>query len=362
MASARIALDALGGDHCPHNEVAGAIEAARGGVHVVLVGDRDAIEAELAKAPDHKDLPLTIHHAPQRITMDDHPGKAVRAKPDASMPTCFELVRTGAADAAMSAGNSGAMLACGLFKYRRLKGIDRPAIVASLPNANGFTTLLDVGANVECRPINLVQFAIMGAGYARFKHGRQRPKVGVLSNGSEDGKGTDLTRAAHELLSAGESPDFVYAGYAEGEGIFDGHFDVVVTDGFSGNIALKVAEATGRMIGSWLKQSVIADLRSKLGALLLKPAFARLRTIMNPDTYGAAPLLGVDGMAWICHGGASPFAISTSLRLAARSVDEALGPAISEALGRNAELVAAARAYGKEDATKPGPQRAEGEG
>ncbi len=362
MVSARIALDALGGDHCPKNEVAGAVEAARGGVHVVLVGDRDAIEAELAHVSDRASLPLVVHHAPQRITMDDHPGKAVRAKPDASMPTCFELVRTGTADAAMSAGNSGAMLACGLFKYRRIRGVDRPAIVASLPNANGFTTLLDVGANVECRPINFVQFAIMGASYARFKHGRTRPRVGVLSNGSEEAKGTDLTRAAHELLSAGESPDFVYAGYAEGEGIFDGAFDVVVTDGFSGNVALKVAEATGRMIGSWLKAAVVADLRSKLGALLLKPAFDRLRGIMNPDTYGAAPLLGVDGMAWICHGGASPFAITTALRLAARSVDEGLTPAVGEALARNAELTVAARAHGKDEPAKETPPAAaEGE-
>ncbi|MBC8074348.1 MAG: phosphate acyltransferase PlsX, partial [Deltaproteobacteria bacterium] len=335
MASARIALDALGGDHCPRNEVAGAVEAARGGVHVVLVGDREAIEAELVGVADRASLPLTIHHAPVAITMADHPGKAVRAKPDASMPTCFELVRTGVADAAMSAGNSGAMLACGLFKYRRIRGVDRPAIVASLPNHNpsgdGFTTLLDIGANVECRPINLVQFAIMGASYARFKHGRARPRVGLLSNGSEDGKGTELTRATHELLSAGESPDFIYAGYAEGQGVFDGSFDVVVTDGFSGNIALKVAEATGRLIGQWLKQAVMADLRSKLGALLLRPAFDRLRSVMNPDTYGAAPLLGVDGMAWICHGGASPFALATALRLAARSVDESLTPAVAEA-------------------------------
>jgi len=352
VSSTVIALDAFGGDHCPHAEVQGAVEAARAGVSVLLVGDREPIAAALAKHDGAASLPISIHHAPERITMEDHPGKAVRAKPDASMPTCFDLVRRGEAGAAMSAGNSGAMLACGLFKYRRIRGVDRPAIVTSLPNRTGFTAVLDVGANVDCKPVNFVQFAIMGAAYARFKTGRPRPRVGVLSNGSEDGKGTELTRAVHEVLSASQSAEFLYAGYAEGEGFFDGHFDVIVTDGFTGNVALKVAEATGRLIGHWLRTAVTADLRSKLGALLLQPAFAKLRENMNPDTYGAAPLLGVDGPAWICHGGASPFAIATALRLAARSVDEGLVGALTEALSSNAGLVVAAKAHGVAAPTK----------
>lgn len=352
MSSAVIALDAFGGDHCPHAEVEGAVGAARLGVNVKLVGDEPQIRSALAKHDDHASLPISIHHAPERITMEDHPGKAVRAKPDASMPTCFDLVRKGEAGAAMSAGNSGAMLACGLFKYRRLRGVDRPAIVTSLPNRTGFTAVLDIGANVECKPINFVQFAVMGAAYARFKHGCARPRVGVLSNGSEEGKGTDLTRTVHELLSAAQSPDFVYAGYAEGEGWFDGHFDVIVTDGFTGNVALKVAEAAGRLIGQWLKSAVTADLRSKLGALVLRPAFESLKQNMNPDSYGAAPLLGVDGPAWICHGGASPYAITTALRLASRSVDEGLVGAIADSLARNAELSTAAKSHGKETEPK----------
>ena len=354
MSSAAIALDAFGGDHCPHAEVEGAVEAARLGVPVILVGDEPAIRGALEKHDGHASLPLSIHHAPQRITMEDHPGRAVRAKPDASMPTCFDLVRKGEAGAAMSAGNSGAMLACGLFKYRRLRGVDRPAIVTSLPNRTGFTTLLDIGANVECKPINFVQFAVMGAAYARFKHGRTRPRVGVLSNGSEDGKGTELTRTVHELLSAAQSPDFLYAGYAEGAGLFDGQFDVIVTDGFTGNVALKVAEAAGRLIGQWLRSAVTADLRSKLGALVLRPTFDALKQNMNPDTYGAAPLLGVDGPAWLCHGGSSPYAIKNALRLASRSIDEGLVGALAESLTRNAELSAAAKAHGgKEQDPKP---------
>jgi glycerol-3-phosphate acyltransferase PlsX len=340
-----IALDAFGGDHCPQAEVAGAVEAARAGVGVLLVGDEPAIQRELAGHPGASSLPIRIHHAPQRITMEDHPGKAVRAKPDASMPTCFELVRNGEAQAAMSAGNSGAMLACGLFKYRRLKGVDRPAIVTSLPNRRGFTTLLDIGANVECKPINFVQFAIMGAAYARFKYGTAHPKVAVLANGTEEGKGTELTRAVHELLSAATSDDFEYRGYAEGHGLYDGEHDVIVTDGFTGNVALKVAEATGRLIASWLREAVLANWRSKVGALVLRPAFDSLREKMNPDNYGAAPLLGVDRPAWICHGGASPFAIAVALQLAARSVDEGLVPAIAGALDRNASFVAAAKAH-----------------
>jgi glycerol-3-phosphate acyltransferase PlsX len=343
LAAARIALDAFGGDHCPRAEVQGAIEAARQGVNVVLVGDERAIEAELATVPDRGSLPLTIKHAPDRITMEDHPGRAIRAKPDASMPVCFDLVKKGEADAAMSAGNSGAMMACGLFKYRRLKGVDRPAIVTSMPNKNGYTALLDVGANVDCRPVNFVQWAVMGAVFARFRHGKVLPRVAVLSNGTEDGKGTELTRAVHALLSEHESPDFVYAGYAEGSGLFSGELDVIVTDGFTGNVALKVAEATGRLVGHWLREAITSSTIGKLGALMLKPSLKQLRENMNPDSYGAAPLLGVDGVAFICHGGASPFAIATALQLAVRSVDEALTPAVADALARNADLVARAK-------------------
>ncbi len=343
MATARIALDAFGGDNCPRAEVQGAVEAARTGVEVVLVGDREAIADELRKHSDHEGLPIAIHHAPDRITMDDHPGKAVRAKPEASMPMAFELVRRGEAAAAMSAGNSGAMLACGLFKYRRLRGVDRPAIVASLPNRDSFTTVLDVGANVECRPINLVQFAVLGAAFAAFRHGIARPRVGVLANGSEEGKGTELTRIVHQLLEAHPVGSFSYAGYAEGAGLFDGTFDVVVTDGFTGNVALKVAEATGRLIAGWLRNAVTSSVVHKFGALLLRGAFGQLRSRMNPDTYGAAPLLGVDGVAFLCHGGATPFAIATALRLAQRTIHEDMMGAVTAALAEAAPLCAAAR-------------------
>jgi phosphate acyltransferase len=339
-----IALDAFGGDHCPGPEVDGAVQAARAGNRVVLVGDRGKLELELARHPGWDALPLTIHHASDVITMEDSPAKAVRSRPDASMPVCFDLVAKGRADAVMSAGNSGAMLACGLFKYHRIKGVDRPALVTSLPTRHGWVGLLDVGANVECRPINLVQFAVMGAVYSAWKHGTACPRVGLLSNGTEDGKGTELTRAVHRLLSTATLEGLQYIGYVEGNGLMSGEVDVVVTDGFTGNVALKVAEATGRLIAHWLRGSLRGGARRSLGALLLKPAFDELRVRLDPDTYGSAPLLGVDGPAFICHGGASAFAIGNAIGLAARSVAEALTPQITDALARHAALMAAAKA------------------
>lgn len=345
--AARIALDAFGGDECPKAEVRGAIEASRRGVKILLVGD----EARLQRVLEEEGgggSDIEIRHAPDVIAMSDHPAKAVRAKPDASMPTCFRLVKEGDADAVMSAGNSGAMLACGLFRYRRIKGVDRPALVTSLPTRErDWVALLDVGANVECKPINLVQFAVMGAVYSRFKHGKERPRVGVLSNGTEGSKGTDLTRVVHGLLSspAHATSDYDYMGYVEPEGLFRGDVDVVVTDGFSGNIALKSAEATGRLVGGWVRDAVMGGgTMSKLGAAMMKGALAKLGSMLDPDSYGAAPLLGVDGVAFICHGGASPAAIANSAELAARSVHEELMPRLADALSRAQPLFQESRA------------------
>ncbi|MEM9461212.1 MAG: phosphate acyltransferase PlsX [Myxococcota bacterium] len=339
----RVALDAFGSDHCPSPEVAGAIQAAREGTPVLLVGDHDTLILELSRVTDWTSLPISIHHASEVITMEDSPAKAVRGRPDASMPVCFDLVAQGEADVAMSAGNSGAMVACGLFKYRRIKGIERPALVATMPTKDGWVDLLDVGANVDCRPVNLVQFAVMGAVYSAFKHGKTRPRVGVLSNGAEDGKGTELTRAVHRLLTAATLHDLEYIGYVEGHGITSGEADVVVTDGFTGNVALKVAEATGRLVTHWVRQSVRGGARRTVGAALLRPAFEQLRERLNPDNYGAAPLLGVDGPAFLCHGGSSAFAIERAIDLAARSVTEALTPTLAEALARHAPLMTAAK-------------------
>lgn len=349
--STTIALDAFGGDNCPAVEVEAAVAAAQEGIAVILVGDRDRLAAELAQHDLHgidatgavRGLPLRVHHASEVITMDDTPSKVVRSKTDASMPVCFDLVKQGAAQAVISAGNSGAMLACGLLKFGRLKGIDRPAIGASVPRQNGHCVLLDMGANVECKPINLVQFAVMGAIFARTSLGVARARVGVLANGTEDSKGTELTRAAHRALGANPSADFSYIGYVEGKDLFKDRVDVVVTDGFTGNIALKVLEATAVAFAEQLRAAIEERTLSKVGALLMRPAFALFKKRLDPDNYGGAPLLGVEGVTIISHGGASPRALLNGIRLAGQYAARDLTPALRLAVQGHKDLFAAAK-------------------
>ena len=349
--STTIALDAFGGDNCPGVEVEAAVGAAREGIAVILVGDRDRLAAELARHELHdlddtgavRGLPLRVHHASEVITMDDTPSKVVRSKTDASMPVCFDLVKQGVAQAVISAGNSGAMLACGLLKFGRLKGIERPAIGASVPRLNGQCVLLDVGANVECKPINLVQFAVMGAIFALTSHGVARARVGVLANGTEEGKGTELTRAVHRALGAHPSADFSYVGYVEGKDIFKDRVDVVVTDGFTGNVTLKVMEATAVAIVEQLRAAIEERMLSKLGALLMRPAFALFKQRLDPDAYGGAPLLGVEGVTIISHGGASPRALLNGIRLAGQYATRDLTPALRIAAQTHKDLFAAAK-------------------
>lgn len=352
-----IALDAFGGDNCPDVEVEAAVAAARDGTSIILVGDRDKIAAALARrGVDLSGIPLTIHHASEVITMDDTPSKVVRTRTDASMLVCFDLVKQGKAQAVVSAGNSGAMLACGLLKFGRLKGIDRPAIGASVPRWRGQCVLLDMGANVECKPINLVQFAVLGAVFDRTSNGTPRPRVGVLSNGSEEGKGTDLTRAAHRALTAHPSPDFNYIGYVEGKDIFGEDVDVVVTDGFTGNVALKVLEATAVTIGRHLRAAIDeGGAVTKVGALLMRPTFALFKERIDPDNHGGAPLLGVDGVTIISHGGASPKALRNALRLAGEYASRDLTPSLRAAVAAHKELFAAAK---REEAALQAPRPA----
>lgn len=345
-ATRKIALDAFGGDHCPFVEVEAAVLAARAGQEVILVGDRARLIPQLAllgiTRHDGEDG-ITVRHASEVITMEDTPSKVVRSKPDASMLVCFDLVRRGEAAAVVSAGNSGAMLASGLFRFGRLKGIDRPAIISSFPRPRGGPcVLIDMGANVECKPINLVQFAVMGAIFARTVHG-VAPRVGVLSNGSEEGKGTELTRAAHRLLAAHPSPAFSFHGYVEGKDFFKDTVDVIVTDGFTGNVALKVMEGTAGGLIGFLRAAVMETARTRLGGLILRPAFRALGEKLDPDTYGGAPLLGVDGVAIICHGGAGPKALARGIRIAADYAARDLTPALRAAIGDHRELFAAAK-------------------
>lgn len=344
LSSPRIALDAFGGDECPTIELEAAVLAARTGQRVLLVGDAALLEPRLATLVGHDSLPIEIHHAPDRISMSDSPSKAVRGKPTASMPVCYDLVKSGRADAVVSAGNSGAMLACGLFKYGRVEGVDRPAITVPFPTLKQkYTWLLDMGANVDCRPLNLVQFAVMGSVYAKVNGSDSRPRVAVLSNGTEPGKGTELTRAAHKVLSTHPSPDFEYAGYIEGNHVFDGLVDVIVTDGYSGNVALKLVEGTTAAFTTFLRRAIKERHLTQVGALMMKPAFAMVKELLDPDSYGGAPLLGVDGVAIICHGGSSPMALANGIRVAASFVDRGLTPGMTDAIARNKTMFAAAR-------------------
>jgi glycerol-3-phosphate acyltransferase PlsX len=335
-----IAVDAMGSDDAPAPEVEGALAAlAKRGddLQIILVGDEARMRAALAGRTHPR---LTLRHATQVIAMDDHPSVAVKSKKDSSMRVGFDLVKRGEAEAVVSAGNSGAMMACGLFVIKRLRGVDRPGIVTLAPTVNGsHCVVLDVGANTEVKPVTLAQFGVMGAAYARLLLGKKRPRVAVLSNGEERTKGTDLTREAHRMLArANAESDFEFAGYAEGRDFFFGDFDVVVTDGFTGNIGLKTFEGAIRFVFDALKAEIGKSLRTKVGALLMKPAFRALKARIEPDEFGGAPLLGVNGAVIICHGSASGRAIENGILAADRLVGVKLGPAVVEALEKHRPL------------------------
>lgn len=332
----RIAFDAMGGDHAPIAELdaAALLAQVRAEVGVVLVGDQAKLEAGLHQRGLSVSERLRIHHASEVILMDDAPSAAIRQKRDASMRVCFELVKRGEADAVVSAGNSGAMLACGLFVLKRLTGALRPGIVATLPTLKNDVVLCDAGANVEVQPALLAQFGLLGAVFAQVALGRSRPRVGLLSNGSEEGKGTETTRAAHALLTVmaqGKAP-FEFAGYVEGRDLFTGDIDVVATDGFTGNIVLKTAEGAANVLVTLLRTLFGASARTKLAGLLARPALRRFRQRIDYAETGGAPLLGVDGLALVCHGSSSPLALKNAILQAARYAERGLVPRIAQAL------------------------------
>ena len=340
----RIAVDAMGSDAAPRVELEGVLAAVRSrGVQVILVGDEPRLRAELAAlgANDKKD-PIVVRHAPDVITMHDSPSMAVKQKKQSSMRVCFDLVKAGEADAVVSAGNSGAMMACGLFVLGRLPGVERPAIVTTFPTKAGECALLDMGANVDPKPTVLAQFAVLGSVYARLLHGKTKPKVGLLSNGSEDHKGTPLTRDAHQLLTrpdpAGDA-DFTYVGYVEGRDIFRGQVDVVVTDGFTGNVVLKSVEGAAEVILDMVREEVTrSGFLSKLGAALMTGALRKLRKRTDYAEHGGAPLLGVDGVALICHGGSNSMAMKNAVFVADRFAQMGLRKELTAAVARHNAL------------------------
>jgi glycerol-3-phosphate acyltransferase PlsX len=323
----RIAIDAMGGDRAPGVVIDGVLLAARElGVEMVLVGRKDAIEQELTR---HSGAPrFDIVAASQVVPMHESPSAALRKK-DSSMKVGFEMMQRGEVDAVVSAGNSGAMMALGMFVVGTLSQVVRPAILVVVPSQQQGTVIVDAGANVECKPRHLVQFGFMGAIYAERVLGVARPRVGVLSNGEEDSKGTELTRAASEQLSA---TSLNYIGYVEGRDIFNGKVDVVVCDGFTGNVALKTMEGLAGFAGEVLKGAFSRNLTSRLGYLIsrnsLKEAYRRL----DYAEYGGAPLIGLDGVAIVAHGGSNPLAIKNAIRAARDAVDHKMNQHIAEAL------------------------------
>ena len=312
-----VAVDAMGGDNAPAVEVEGAVAAAREwGIAIVLVGDHSRVAEELGKH-DTRNLEISIHHASEVVGMHDSASDAVRKKKDSSIRVAFDLVQKGAASAVVSAGNSGATMAAGMFVLKRIKGIDRPAIATIVPNLQSQSLVLDVGGNVDCKPLHLAQFALMGDVYARQVLGKERPRVGLLSNGEEASKGNDLTRETHRLLAAAP---FNYVGYVEGRDIYNGKVDVIVCDGFVGNVVLKVSEGLAETIFTMLRREIGGRLLAKVGFLLARSAFRAFRKRVDYAEYGGAPLLGIAGTGMICHGGSSVLAIKNAIHMAREAV------------------------------------------
>lgn len=327
-----IAIDAMGGDFAPAATVAGALRAKREfGLETILVGREDEIEAELKKLGQAGALP--IHPASEVVGMGEAPMRAIRRKPDSSIRVAFDLVREGRAEAMISAGNSGAVMACGVLILGRAPGIERPALATVFPSPKGATVVLDVGANVDSQPRHLLQFAVMGDMFARQVMGHHRPRIGLLSVGEEDAKGNEQTKATHDLLRAS---DLNFIGNVEGRDLFAGSAEVIVCDGFVGNVCLKVTEGTAMSMFDGLKQAIKQNWRSKLGAWLLKPALKEYGRWLSYSEYGGAPLLGVKGACLICHGASDDRAIMNAARAAAKWVDQGFYARLSEAVERSA--------------------------
>jgi glycerol-3-phosphate acyltransferase PlsX len=311
----KIALDAMGGDHAPTSEVEGAALAVREyGVEVILVGEETLLKEELRRQGLQDVSGLVVHHASQRVEMHEQPSQVVRRKRDSSIWVGTELVKKGEAVAIISAGNTGATVVTSFFLLGVLKGVERPAIATLLPTVTGHTILLDVGATVDCTPDQLTQFAIMGHEYAQHVLNKAHPTIGLLSIGEEDTKGNEVTKETFKRLK--ESP-LNFVGNVEGREIFTGAADVVVSDGFIGNVALKITEGVAEALKKMLIKDIAAgSFFSRLGYALLRPAFARYKKRMDYAEFGGASLLGVNGICIICHGRSSGRAIKNAIRVA----------------------------------------------
>ena len=334
-APVRVALDAMGGDKAPVETVLGAVQAAREyHMGVYLVGREDSIKAELAKH-DTSGLDLPIIHTDEVIEMDDHPANAVRTKKNASMILALQQVRDGNAVGAVSAGNSGAMMAASLFTLKRLKGVSRPALGGVFPTKSGVCLVIDMGANVDCKPDYLQQFALMGSIYMERIFHIKAPRVGLLANGEEETKGNQLVIEAHQLLKASASTmGLNFIGNVEGRDIPTGDVDVVVCDGFVGNVVLKLSEGLSETLIGLLREQMTSTFTSKIAAAILRPGLRKVFRRLDYAEYGGVPLLGIDGSAIVSHGRSNAKAIKNALRVARETAETGVAPAIADGLAR----------------------------
>ena len=314
----RIVLDAMGSDTHPNPEILAAIEASkRWGDTIYLVGPEDLLLPMLDSEEASK-AQIEIVHAPEVLEMTDKPAAAARGKATNSMAVGMELVKSGTADAFVTAGNTGGAMANALFRLGRIRGVKRPAVTAMFPVQGGFTVVLDVGANADCKPEYLVQFAIMGSLYAERVLKKRSPRVAILSNGEEPGKGNMLVKETYPLL---EAAGVNFMGNVEPKELYAGEADVVVTDGFSGNVFLKTSEAVARFLTDIIRSEIKTSPLTSMGGLLAKPAFGRVSKIMDPSEYGAAPLLGIDGLVFIGHGRSNARAMLNAIRVARQAIE-----------------------------------------
>lgn len=334
----RVVVDAMGGDNAPREIVKGAVQAAREySCEILLVGPTELIKKELAFATGQQEYApvprISIINADEVIEMNEHPAKAVRRKRNSSIVVGVGLVKEGKGDAFVSAGNTGAAMAASLLAYRPIAGIDRPAIASVLPTTKGATLLLDVGANADCKPNNLAQFGMMGQIYANKILGIQQPRVGLLNIGEEETKGNELSQTAYNLMK--DWPGLNFKGNVEGRDIMEGKADVVVCDGFVGNVVLKFAEGLSKGLLTMIKEAAMSSLQGKLGGLLLKPALKGLKKKMDYTEYGGAPLLGLNGICIISHGSSNAYAVKNAIRVAGECVDNRIVEAIRESIEKH---------------------------
>jgi glycerol-3-phosphate acyltransferase PlsX len=323
-----IVLDAMGSDNFPHPEVEAAFQAAELlDSKIYLVGQQERIQPLLKDQPD--DPRVVLIHAPEILEMGDKPARNARRKADNSMAIGMDMVKEGKADAFVTAGNTGGAMANGLFRLGRIPGVKRPALTTVLPTRKGYSITVDIGANADCKPLYLLQFGIMGSIYAEKVLGISHPRVALLSNGEEEGKGNQLVKDAFPLF---KDSSLNFIGNAEPKELFGGEADVVVCDGFTGNVLIKTSEAVSKLLLEIMKDELTSTLRTKIGAALAMPAFRHLRDVMDPRQIGAAPLLGIDGLVFVGHGRSDSLALVNSLKGAKQAVDAGLLPSLKKAI------------------------------